>query len=553
VKVIKMTVGKKKSKQARRESLNLPAANFLTKVNRFKKLQRTIARLSPSWQACIPIAAIIVLVWGYAAVAQTAPAPTTEEQLASLKVGMDTMWVMVAGMLVFFMNAGFGMLETGFCRQKNAVNVLSKNLIVFALSTIAYWAIGFALMFSDGNGFIGSSGGFFLWNVADNSPATGDAYQGIFKALNWTGVPLNAKFFFQLVFAGTAATIVSGAVAERIKFLEFLIFSLLLVGIAYPITGHWIWGGGWLANAGFWDFAGSTVVHSVGGWAALMGAAFLGPRLGKYRDGDTVAMPGHNMSIATLGCLILWLGWFGFNPGSTMAVDPNAIAHIAITTNTAGAFGGVAATITAWLYLGKPDLSMIINGILAGLVGVTASCAWINVPNSAIIGTIAGILVVFAVTFFDNLKIDDPVGATSVHLVCGIWGTLAVGLFADGPTTGLYTTGPAAGLLVGGGFGQLWAQLVGIISVGGMTVLLSTIFWMALKALLGIRVSALEEAEGLDIGEHGMEAYTGFVKETSLDNRSETSYGGYAGGSGEGLPNCRACEEIAQFSFRVLD
>ncbi|MBD0392770.1 MAG: ammonium transporter, partial [Microcoleus sp. C1-bin4] len=209
-----MTVGKKKSKQARRESLNLPAANFLTKVNRFKKLQRTIARLSPSWQACIPIAAIIVLVWGYAAVAQTAPAPTTEEQLASLKVGMDTMWVMVAGMLVFFMNAGFGMLETGFCRQKNAVNVLSKNLIVFALSTIAFWAIGFALMFSDGNGFIGSSGGFFLWNVADNSPATGDAYQGIFDSLNWTGVPLNAKFFFQLVFAGTAATIVSGAVAE---------------------------------------------------------------------------------------------------------------------------------------------------------------------------------------------------------------------------------------------------------------------------------------------------------------------------------------------------
>ena len=533
VKVIKMTVGKKKSKQARRESLNLPAANFLTKVNRFKKLQRTIARLSPSWQACIPIAAIIVLVWGYAAVAQTAPAPTTEEQLASLKVGMDTMWVMVAGMLVFFMNAGFGMLETGFCRQKNAVNVLSKNLIVFALSTIAFWAIGFALMFSNGNGFIGSSGGFFLWNVADNSPATGDAYQGIFSSLNWTGVPLNAKFFFQLVFAGTAATIVSGAVAERVKFIDFLIFCLLLVGIAYPITGHWIWGGGWLAKAGFWDFAGSTVVHSVGGWAALMGAAFLGPRLGRYRDGDTVAMPGHNMSIATLGCLILWLGWFGFNPGSTMAVDPNAIAHIAITTNTAGAFGGVAATITAWLYLGKPDLSMIINGILAGLVAITAGCAWINVPNSAIIGTLAGILVVFSVTFFDNLKIDDPVGATSVHLVCGIWGTLAVGLFADGPTTGLYTTGPAAGLLVGGGFGQLWAQLVGIISVGGMTVLLSTIFWAALKALLGIRVSALEEAEGLDIGEHGMEAYTGFVKETSLDNRSETSYGGYAGGSGE--------------------
>ncbi len=528
-----MTVGKKKSKQGRRESLNLPAAKVLTKASTFKKLQRTIARLSPSWQACIPLATIIVLIWGYAAVAQTpAPAPTTEEQLASLKVGIDTMWVMVAGMLVFFMNAGFAMLETGFCRQKNAVNVLAKNLIVFALSTIAYWAIGFALMFSDGNGFIGSSGGYFLWNVADNSPATGEAYQGIFDSLNWAGVPLNAKFFFQLVFAGTTATIVSGAVAERIKFLDFLIFSLLLVGIAYPITGHWIWGGGWLAKAGFYDFSGSTAIHSVGGWAALMGAAFLGPRIGKYRDGDTVAMPGHNMSIATLGCLILWLGWFGFNPGSTMAVDPNAISHIALTTNTAAAFGGVAATITAWLYLGKPDLSMIINGILAGLVGITAGCAYINIPNSAIIGTIAGIVVVFAVTFFDNLKIDDPVGATSVHLVCGIWGTLAVGLFSDGPGTGIYTAGPKAGLFVGGGFDQLIPQLIGIISVGGMTVLLTTIFWAALKALLGIRVSAVEEAEGLDIGEHGMEAYTGFVKETSSGNRTEGGYGDYGGSSG---------------------
>ena len=529
----KMNVKKKNSKTVRRVALNWATVNSGTKVNRFKKLLRAIARLSPSWQACIPLAAIIVLVWGYAAIAQTPPKPSVEEQLASLKVGMDTMWVMVAGMLVFFMNAGFAMLETGFCRQKNAVNVLAKNLIVFALSTIAYWAIGFALMFSDGNGLIGTSGGFFLWNVTDNSPATGDAYQGIFDSLNWTGVPLNAKFFFQLVFAGTTATIVSGAVAERIKFLDFLIFSLLLVGIAYPITGHWIWGGGWLAKAGFYDFSGSTAIHSVGGWAALMGAAFLGPRIGKYRNGDTVAMPGHNMSIATLGCLILWLGWFGFNPGSTMAVDPNAIAHIAITTNTAAAFGGVAATITAWLYLGKPDLSMVINGILAGLVGITAGCAWINVPNAAIIGSVAGILVVFAVTFFDNLKIDDPVGATSVHLVCGIWGTLAVGLFADGPNTGIYTAGPKAGLLVGGGFDQLIPQLIGIISVGGMTVLLSTIFWYALKVLLGIRVSPVEEAEGLDIGEHGMEAYSGFVKETNLGNRAEHGgYGSYGEGSG---------------------
>jgi Amt family ammonium transporter len=352
-------------------------------------------------------------------------------------------------------------------------------------------------------------------------------------------VPLLAKFFFQLVFAGTAATIVSGAVAERIKFVDFLIFSLLLVGIAYPITGHWIWGGGWLAGAGFYDFAGSTVVHSVGGWAALMGAAFLGPRLGRYQDGHVAALPGHNMSIATLGCLILWLGWFGFNPGSTMAADPNAIAHIAITTNTAGAFGGIAATITAWLYLGKPDLSMIINGILAGLVGITAGCAFVNVPSAAIIGLIAGVLVVFSVGFFDKLRIDDPVGATSVHLVCGIWGTLAVGLFSVGPNvvlrggTPLYTTGPAAGLLFGGGISQLLPQLIGIISVGGMTVLLSTIFWLVLKATLGIRVTPEEELDGLDIAEHGMEAYSGFVKEAGPGGLSRSSMSGLQGSAGE--------------------
>ena len=491
-----------------------------------------INRLAPSWKACIPLASIIFLVWSYAAVAQ---APAQGPSTADLKVGLDTMWVMIAGMLVFFMNAGFCMLETGFCRQKNAVNVLAKNLIVFALSTIAFWIIGFGLMFSDGNPFVGL-GGWFL-SGADNSPATGDAYKGIFSALNWTGVPLLAKFFFQLVFAGTAATIVSGAVAERIKFVDFLIFSLLLVGIAYPITGHWIWGGGWLAKMNFYDFAGSTVVHSVGGWAALMGAAFLGPRLGKYQNGQIAALPGHNMSIATLGCLILWLGWFGFNPGSTMAADPNAIAHIAITTNTAGAFGGVAATVTAWLYLGKPDLSMIINGILAGLVAVTAPCAFINIPSAALIGIIAGILVVFSVTFFDKIKIDDPVGATSVHLVCGVWGTLALGLFSVGPNvavqgeTPLYTTGPAAGLFFGGGLTQLIPQIVGILTVGGITVLLSTIFWLALKASLGIRVSPEEEIQGLDIAEHGMEAYSGFLKEADGSSmHSMTS--GMAGSSG---------------------
>ncbi len=511
--------------KSRRKNRQRPAkllgsnAQYISSV---KRLNGAIKQLSPSWQACIPLACLIVLAWGYTAVAQTpAPAaPTTAE----LKVAIDTLWVAIAAFLVIFMNAGFGMLETGFCRQKNAVNVLAKNLIVFALATVAFWVIGFGLMFGNGNDFIGLNG--FLLQGADNSPATADAYKGVFSALNWAGVPLAAKFLFQLAFAGTAATIVSGAVAERIKFVDFLIFSLLLVGIAYPITGHWVWGGGWLADRGFFDFAGCTVVHSVGGWAALMGAAFLGPRIGRYQDGQMVALPGHNMSIATLGCLILWLGWFGFNPGSTMAADPNAISHIALTTNLAGAVGGLAATATAWLYLGKPDLSMIINGILAGLVGITASCAYVTLGAAFIIGLVAGILVVFAVTFFDKLRIDDPVGATSVHLVCGIWGTLAVGLFAVGPgvaqfpwyTDGL---GPAKGLFAGGGLGQFFTQLLGVLSVGGITVLLSTIFWLALKATLGIRVTREEEIEGLDIAEHGMEAYSGFVKEAGASGFSD--------------------------------
>ncbi len=488
---------------------------------------RWFRQLMPSWQASLPAAIAIVLIWNLAAVAQNAPPDMTKvaQDMKDLRVGLDTVWVMIAAMLVIFMNAGFCMLEAGMCRQKNAVNVLTKNLIVFALSTVAFWAIGFGLMFSDGNGFIGTSGGFFIQG-ADNSPAIMADYKGIFGSLNWTGVPLAAKFFFQLAFAGTAATIVSGAVAERIKFVDFLIFSLLFVGIAYPITGHWVWGGGWLAKMGFFDFAGSTVVHLMGGTGALMGAIFLGPRLGRYNaNGSSNAMPGHNMGIATLGCLILWFGWFGFNSGSTMAVNPGLIAHIALTTNTAGAFGGIASTVVAWLVLGKPDLSMVINGVLAGLVAVTAGCSFITLPSAAIIGTVAGVLVVFAVGFFDKLKIDDPVGAVSVHLVNGTWGTIAVGLFSVGlnneafKDTALFFTSaaPKAGLFYGGGLEQLWYQVVGVVTVAATTALLSGIFWGVLKATLGIRVKEHEEMEGLDISEHGMEGYSGFAKDVLPD------------------------------------
>ncbi|MEM9482567.1 MAG: ammonium transporter [Cyanobacteria bacterium P01_F01_bin.116] len=441
-----------------------------------------------AWLACVPLALVIVATWHTAAHAQE-DAITPED----VQFVLDNIWVLVAAVLVIFMNAGFGMLETGFCRQKNAVNILSKNLIVFALATLSFWAIGFGLMFNEANPVFGM-GNFFLSGLSADEPYAGNLTAPVF-------------FLFQAAFAGTAATIVSGAVAERIKFIDFIIFSILLTAISYPITGHWVWSGsGWLGGlptGGFSDFAGSTVVHSVGGWAALCGAAILGPRIGKYQDGQVNAIPGHNMSIATLGCLILWIGWFGFNPGSELAAS-GAVPYIAVTTNLAAAAGGVAATFTAWAMSGKPDLSMIINGILAGLVGITAGCAGVGFFGAVIIGLIAGVIVVFSVGFFDSIKIDDPVGAISVHLVCGIWGTLAVGLFDT-----------SAGLFYGGGIGQLISQIIGIVAIGLFTVVFSAVVWTILKSAFGLRVAAEEELKGLDIGEHGMEAYSGFLKDTS--------------------------------------
>lgn len=422
------------------------------------------------------------------------------------KVIVDTLWVLITGMLVFFMNLGFALVESGFARSKNTVNILSKNFIVFAVSSLAFWAIGWGLMFGNGTGFIGLEG-LYAIGGADNSPATGDAYSGVYSSLSWATVPLLAKFFFQLVFAGTAATIVSGAVAERIKYISFIVFSFFLVAIMYPITGHWIWGGGWLAAMGFWDFAGSTVVHSVGGWAALAGVLVLGPRIGKFKDGKINPIPGHNMTSAVTGAIVLWLGWFGFNPGSTMAADPEAISRIIITTNSAGIAGILTSTLVAWLLLGKPDLSMTINGLLAGLVAITAGCAYVSVESSLIIGGVAGVIVVFAVIGFDKLKLDDPVGALAVHLANGVFGTICVGLFAQDvfiPNT----TGN--GLFFGGGTTLLVAQLTGIAAVGAFTFVISYIVWYLLKVTMGIRVSEKEEVEGLDIGEHGMEAYPDF-------------------------------------------
>lgn len=422
---------------------------------------------------------------------------------------VDTMWVFLTAILVFFMNLGFAAVEAGFARSKNTVNILSKNFIVFAVSSLGFLIIGWGLMFGGDNPLIGTQHLFIL----------GDSDLSYYKDTLTSNVPFWGKFFFQLVFCGTAATIVSGAVAERVKYISFIIFSFILTLFIYPIVGHWVWGGGWLADLGFMDFAGDTVVHSVGGWAALAGALILGPRIGKYgKDGKVSAIPGHNMSLAVIGLFVLWLGWFGFNPGSTMSFqNPSDVMHILMTTNTAAIAAILTSTITSWIFIGKPDLGMTINGCLAGLVGITGSCAYVSISASLIIGAIAGIIVVFAVMFFDRIKVDDPVGATSVHLGCGVFGTICVGLFAKEGVTTLSTQN---GLFYGGGFKLLGIQLLGIIAVGVFVFAASLLVWFIIKKTIGIRVSREEEIAGLDIGEHGNIAYPDFAPVTTMTGLS---------------------------------
>lgn len=414
---------------------------------------------------------------------------------------IDTFWVLVAAVLVFFMNLGFASLEAGMARSKNTVNILSKNFIVFAVSSLGFMLLGWGLMFGGDNGFIGTDHLFIL----------GSSDVSFYNDTLTSNVPFWGKFFFQLVFCGTAATIVSGAVAERIKYVSFILFSFVLTLIIYPIVGHWVWGGGWLSDLGFLDFAGDTVVHSLGGWAALAGALILGPRIGKYgKDGKPKAIPGHNMSLAVIGLFVLWLGWFGFNPGSTMSFqNPSDVMHILMTTNTSAIMAVLTSTITSWIFIGKPDLGMTINGCLAGLVAITGGCAYISVVDSLIIGAMAGVLVVVLVLFFDRIHVDDPVGATSVHLGCGVFGTICVGLFAQ---EGATTLSAVNGLFYGGGWGLLGIQLVGILSVGAFVFVSTYIFWWILKKTVGIRVSREEEIAGLDIGEHGNFAYPDFVQ-----------------------------------------
>ncbi len=413
---------------------------------------------------------------------------------------VDTLWVLLAAVLVFFMNLGFAAVESGMARAKNTVNILSKNFIVFAVSSLGFMLIGWGLMFGGDNPIVGTQHLFIL----------GDSTLDFYRDTLTSSVPFWGKFFFQLVFCGTAATIVSGAVAERVKYISFIIFSFVLTLVIYPIVGHWIWGGGWLASLGFLDFAGDTVVHSVGGWAALAGALILGPRYGKYdKNGKPQAIPGHNMSLAIIGLFVLWLGWFGFNPGSTMSFqNPGDVVHILVTTNTAAVMALLTATAASWIFIGKPDLGMTINGCLAGLVGITGGCAYVSITSSMIIGAIAGVIVVFSVLLFDRVKIDDPVGATSVHLICGIFGTICVGLFAQEGVTSLSAVN---GLFFGGGLSLLGAEILGVIAVGLFVFASSALTWFLLKKTIGIRVSLEEEILGLDIGEHGNSAYPDFA------------------------------------------
>ncbi|MFR9639156.1 MAG: ammonium transporter [Rikenellaceae bacterium] len=402
-----------------------------------------------------------------------------------LTMGLNTVWVLLAAMLVFIMQAGFALVEAGFTRSKNTANILMKNVLDFAVGSIMFWILGFGIMFGAGSAFFGQIDLF-----------------GLGGWVNETGIPDLAFLAFQTMFCATAATIVSGAVAERTKFSSYLIYAAVIFGLIYPISGHWTWGGGWLAELGFHDFAGSSIVHSIGGWIALVGAWIVGPRIGKYtKDGKPRAIPGHNLTAAALGVFLLWFGWFGFNPGSQLAAasesDAMVISLTFVTTNLAAAAGAVVALIVAWIKYGKPSLSLSLNGILAGLVGITAGCDLVSPAGAVAIGAICGLAMVFAVEFIDSvLKIDDPVGASSVHGVCGTLGSILTGVFAvdggliDGFATEFFTT-----------------QVIGALTLMAWALVTGFVLFKVIDIAKGMRVNKRIEEEGLDIYEHGESAY----------------------------------------------
>jgi Amt family ammonium transporter len=404
--------------------------------------------------------------------------------------GLSTLWVLIAAFLVFLMQAGFGMVEAGLIRSKNAANVLMKNVLDFCFAALGFFVFGYAIMYGGDGSFMGYQG----WAlVGMESPVD--------------GLPLEAFWLFQAVFAGTVATIVSGAVAERMRFVAYLAYSFVISAFIYPVVGHWVWGGGWLANLGFHDFAGSTVVHAVGGFTALIGAAMIGPRIGRFNaDGSGNPISGHSLPLAMLGVFILWFGWYGFNAGSTLGMgDPWSVAHVAITTTLAASAGSIASMTFAWIKYGKPDLTLALNGALGGLVSITAPCAVVGTWEAIVIGGIGGIFVILGIEWLNRIRVDDPVGAFPVHGVCGIWGTLAVGIFGQAALGA-----PADGLLFGGGFGQLAVQALGVVACLGFIAVAMFIVFKLIDLTIKLRVSEETELRGLDSDEHGLESYSGF-------------------------------------------
>jgi len=437
----------------------------------------------------IALSAAIALV---AICAVASPAEAAETEAKSAISAIDTLWVLMAAFFVFFMQAGFGMVEAGFIRSKNTCNILTKNFVDYCSASIMFFLVGYAFMFGEGNSFIGWDGFALGGGVAG---ADGSASAA-------SNLPIWAFWLFQAAFCGAAATIVAGGMAGRMKFHAYLLYTAVISGLIYPIVGHWIWGGGWLSAMDFKDFAGSTVVHATGGCAAGVGTILLGPRLGKYQGRKVKAILGHSIPLASRGVFILWFGWFGFNPGSTLGIsgeNTNAAALVAINTNMAAAAGALSAMITIWIFAGKPDLGMTMNGCLAGLVAVTAPCAFVQPAAALAIGAVGGVIVVLGTLLLDRLRIDDPVGAFPVHGMNGIWGTLSIGLFAtDG------------GLFYGGGAGLLGVQALGTFAVAGFVTVTMGLVFASIKYTVGLRVSKEEELRGLDITEHGMEAYAGF-------------------------------------------
>ena len=423
----------------------------------------------------------------------------TGEVVAALpQVTGDIIWYLLAAFLVFFMQAGFALLESGLTRAKNTCNILMKNVLDFSFGVIGFAIVGYSIMYGASvSGFFGWSNGFLFMGDALLSSSNTDASNLV-----------AAEWIFQVVFAATAATIASGAMAERTKFVAYIFYSLAITCLIYPVVGHWIWaGGGWLAELGMRDYAGSTVVHSVGAWAGLAGAIALGARLGKYDEsGKPLPIPGHSMPLAALGCFILIFGWFGFNAGSTLGAS-NDMAYIAMVTLIAASTGCIGATLSTWIKFGKPDLSMTLNGCIAGLVSITASCGSVTIIGAMLVGLIGGIIAVFSVIFIERvLRVDDPVGAVAVHGICGIWGTLSVGVFGSTAIdAGLISDG-----ILYGGTAQLGVQFVGVVSVFFFVFPLSWLCFKLIKVTTGLRVSPEEELEGLDIGEHGNEAYPDF-------------------------------------------